>query len=84
MLTLKNGALATSGDANRYLLKNGIRYSHILNPLTGSSVINAPRSITVSAESCIEAGLLSTLAMLQGDQAKAFLAQQQVNFWIQE
>ncbi len=84
VLTLKNGALATSGDANRYLLKNGIRYSHILNPLTGSSVINAPRSITVSAESCIEAGLLSTLAMLQGDQAKAFLAQQQVNFWIQE
>lgn len=84
VITLKNGALATSGDVNRYLLKEGVRYSHILNPLTGRSVINAPRSITVAAESCIEAGLLSTLAMLQGSQAKAFLAQQQVNFWIQE
>jgi len=84
LISLKKGALATSGDANRYLLKAGIRYSHILNPLTGSSVIDAPRSITVAAESCIEAGLLATLAMLQEAQVDVFLTQQQVNFWLQE
>ncbi|MFT6987421.1 MAG: thiamine biosynthesis lipoprotein [Psychromonas sp.] len=84
VLSLKKGALATSGDVNRYLLQKGIRYSHILNPLTGYSVIDAPRSITVAAESCIEAGLLSTLAMLQGAQADPFLAQQSVDFWIQK
>ena len=84
VISLKKGALATSGDANRYLLKAGVRYSHILNPLTGYSVVDAPRSVTVAAESCIEAGLLSTMAMLQGAQADAFLREQQVNFWIQE
>jgi len=84
VISLRQGALATSGDANRYLLKAGVRYSHILNPLTGYSVIDAPRSVTVAAESCLEAGLLSTMAMLQGGQADAFLREQQVNFWVQE
>ncbi|WP_019613894.1 FAD:protein FMN transferase [Psychromonas ossibalaenae] len=84
LVTLSGGALATSGDANRYLMKEGRRYSHILNPLTGSSVSDAPRSVTVAAESCIEAGLLSTMAMLQGPEAEDFLAAQEVNFWIQD
>lgn len=84
VIKLNNGALATSGDANKYLLKKGIRYSHILNPLTGKPVTNAPRSITVSAQTCIEAGLLSTMAMLQGDLAEAFLNEQQINFWVQK
>lgn len=83
VVTLKQGALATSGDANRYLLKNGQRFSHILNPITGYSVTDAPRSITVAAQSCIEAGLLSTMAMLKGAQASPFLQQQQVKFWVQ-
>ncbi|MEH6453036.1 MAG: FAD:protein FMN transferase [Psychromonas sp.] len=84
LIKLKRGALATSGDARRYLLKEGIRYSHILNPQTGYSIIDAPRSITVAAESCIEAGLLSTIAMLQGAQAKSFLMEQQIKYWIQD
>jgi len=32
LLDLKHGALATSGDSRRYLLKDGIRYGHILHP----------------------------------------------------
>ena len=83
IIKIKSGALATSGDANRYLLKHGVRYSHILNPMTGCSVLDAPSSITVSASSCIEAGLLSTLAMLQGKQAISFLEVQQATFWVQ-
>jgi FAD:protein FMN transferase len=34
LLDLEFGAPATSGDSRRYLLKDGIRYGHILNPLT--------------------------------------------------
>lgn len=82
-ISLKQGALATSGDANRYLLKDNVRYSHILNPKMGCSIISAPRSITVAASSCVEAGLLSTIAMLQGSEAKAFLAEQDIPFWIE-
>ncbi|MDH4125527.1 MAG: FAD:protein FMN transferase [Gammaproteobacteria bacterium] len=81
LLKLKVGALATSGDARRYLLKGKRRYSHILDPKTGWPVPNAPRSVTVAADTCTQAGMLSTLAMLEGDAAEAFLAAQGVQYW---
>ncbi len=82
MFQLRRGAIATSGDAHRYLLKDGVRYSHVLNPLTGWPVENAPHTVSVAAPTCIEAGMLSTLAMLQGTNARAFLETQGVDFWI--
>jgi len=81
LLKIRSGGLATSGDARRYLLKDGQRYSHILNPKTGFPVINAPRSVTVAAPHCIQAGLLATLALLHGQQAEAFLQQQNLQYW---
>jgi FAD:protein FMN transferase len=84
VLDLESGALATSGDSRRYLLKDGIRYGHILNPLTGWPNPESPRSITVAASSCTEAGLLSTVAMLQGAGAQAYLDEQGVRYWLLE
>jgi thiamine biosynthesis lipoprotein len=82
LLDLEHGALATSGDAQRYLLKGGNRYGHILNPLTGWPDPESPRSITVAASSCTEAGLLSTVAMLHGAGAQAYLDEQGVRYWL--
>ncbi len=82
LVALTAGALATSGDARRFLQKDGVRYSHILNPKTGWPVPNAPRSVTVSAPSCVMAGLLATTALLQGAGAEAFLQQQGLKFWL--
>jgi len=82
MFQLYSGAIATSGDANRYLLKDGVRYSHILNPLTGWPVIGAPHTVSVAAPTCVEAGMMSTLAMLQGGDAEAFLKLQEVDYWV--
>ena len=81
LLHIKAGGLATSGDARRFLLKDGKRYSHILNPNTGYPVEDAPRSVTVAASHCIQAGLLATLALLQGPEAEQFLLNQNVQFW---
>jgi len=81
MISLKNGALATSGDARRFILKNGVRYGHILDPTTGWPVANAPRSITIAANTCTQAGMLATLAMLKGVHAEEFLEQQECQFW---
>ncbi len=81
VIDIKAGAIATSGDARRYLLKNNTRYSHILDPLTGWPVKDAPHSVTVLANTCTEAGILSTLAMLQGKSAELFLDQQEVKYW---
>ena len=79
---LYKGAIATSGDAHRFLLKDGVRYSHILNPKTGWPVIGAPHTVSVAAGTCIEAGMLSTFAMLHGAQAEEFLKLQEVDYWI--
>jgi FAD:protein FMN transferase len=81
ILEISAGALATSGDARRYLLRDGIRYSHILNPKTGYPVTHAPRAVTVAGSTCVEAGMLATFALLQGEKAETFLQAQDVTFW---
>ncbi len=81
VVKIAQGGLATSGDANRYLLKNDVRYSHILNPKTGYPIKDGPRSITVASDHCIQAGLLATLALLQGKHAETFLKQQDLKYW---
>lgn len=83
-ISVAHGGIATSGDARRFLLHQGKRYSHILNPRTGYPIENAPRSVTVIATSCLEAGMLATFAMLQGPDARPFLEAQEVPFWIVE
>jgi len=77
-LDIKRGGVATSGDARRFLLRNGVRYGHILDPRTGWPVPDTPHSVTVVAATCLEAGMLSTFAMLMGKQAETFLASQDV------
>jgi len=81
VLDLTRGALATSGDTRRFIERDGVRYGHILDVRTGWPVQGAPRSVTVAAASCVEAGLLATLAMLKGAAAEAFLAEQGVEHW---
>ena len=82
VIKLKRGALATSGDAHRYLEKDGKRYCHVLNPKTGWPVEDPPHTVSVAAPTCVEAGMLSTLALLQGNKAEAFLKAQDVPYWI--
>lgn len=81
LLSLQIGGLATSGDARRFLLRDGIRFSHILDPLTGWPVPDAPRAVTVAADTCTQAGMLSTLAMLEGARAEEFLDAQSLRYW---
>jgi thiamine biosynthesis lipoprotein len=81
MLELSQGALATSGDARRFLLKDGVRYGHILNPQTGWPIAQAPRSVTVAAATCVEAGMTATMTILQGKHAERFLKREGVKAW---
>jgi len=78
VIELTEGAVATSGDSRRFCHFRGTRLGHILNPLTGWPVTGAPRSVTVIAKNCTEAGFLATLGMLHGNQAETFLAAQDV------
>lgn len=82
VLAIRQGALATSGDTRRFIEVDGRRYGHIINPRTGYPVVQAPRSVTVLAANCVTAGMLATMAMLQGVAAEDFLQQQDVKFSI--
>jgi thiamine biosynthesis lipoprotein len=82
LITMTKGGIATSGDSRRFLLKDHKRYGHILDPRTGWPVEHAPASVTVAAETCTDAGMLSTLALLQGSNAESFLKDQGVDYWL--
>lgn len=64
---LHKGGLASSGDYERFMIVDGIRYAHILNPKTGWPV-NSLAGVSICAEQCIVAGTSSTIAMLKGEQ----------------
>ncbi|MBZ0269082.1 FAD:protein FMN transferase [bacterium] len=80
-IELTRGALATSGDAQRFLARDGVRYSHVLDPRSGWPVTGAPRSVTVLADSCTEAGLLATISLLRGSGAEDFLEKETRRHW---
>jgi len=77
-IELERGGLATSGDARRFVTWNGRRLGHLLDPRTGYPIADAPRSVTVVAGTCLEAGTLATIAMLHGADADRFLAERGV------
>jgi thiamine biosynthesis lipoprotein len=83
LVCLSQGGLATSGDSRRFVFRDGHRYSHILDARTGWPVRNAPRFITVAADTCTQAGTLTTLAMLQGEGAERLLKSSGMQYWIQ-
>jgi thiamine biosynthesis lipoprotein len=53
VLTLNNVAVATSGDYRNFFEKDGVRYSHTIDPLTGKPVIHNIASITVIVDSAV-------------------------------
>lgn len=82
VISFFKGGIATSGDAKRFLIKDGKRYGHILNVKNGWPIEQAPRSVTVASENCLNAGIIATLAMLQGKDAESFLTDNEIKHWI--
>ena len=58
-LQLKNVAVSTSGDLYRYLVHDGKRYSHIVDPRTGYG-ITSQRNVTVISKYGFHADWLAT------------------------
>ncbi len=82
-LPLTHGAIATSGDYERFIEVDGKRYCHILNPKTGWPVSHW-RSVSVVGTTCVLAGALSTIAMLKGADAADFLETEAVAYLLQD
>jgi thiamine biosynthesis lipoprotein len=69
---LHTGALASSGDYERCILLNGVRYGHILNPKTGWPV-SYLASVSVISDFCVIAGSTATIAMLKEEKGPEWL-----------
>lgn len=79
LLPLARGGLATSGDYERFFIQDGKRYCHILNPSTGWPVSHW-QSMSVLASNTTSAGAISTIAMLKGERALAWLQSQGIRY----
>lgn len=59
-------AVATSGDYERGIILDGVRYGHIISPKTGKLRKFSPISVTVVADTAIDADVFSTSCYLGG------------------
>lgn len=71
-ISLYKGALASSGDYERCIMVDGVRYGHVLNPKTGWPVRHLA-AVSVIGDFCVVAGSASTIAMLKEDQGTEWL-----------
>ena len=78
-IELAEGAVATSGDYERYFEVDGRRYCHLLDARTGRPVTHW-QSVSVVANLATLAGSYATLAMLFAADAPAFLAREGAHY----
>lgn len=81
-LHLHHGAMASSGDYERCIIVDGVRYGHVLNPRTGWPV-GYLAAVSVIADLCVVAGSAATIAMLKETEGPAWLAAMGLpHFWV--
>lgn len=77
VISLEQGAVATSGDYRNYFEENGVRYSHTIDPRTARPIRHRLASVTVISERCAEADALATALMVMGEEQGYNFALQQ-------
>lgn len=78
-IEVSHGALATSGDYERFFDMDGERYCHVLDPRSGMPV-RYWQSVSVLAPLAVVAGSWSTIAMLKQDKGEEFLREAGVRY----
>jgi len=73
-IDLAGGAIASSGDYERFIEIDGRRYGHIISPRTGMPV-RALASVSVVADECVVAGSATTIATLMQEEGPAWLTE---------
>jgi thiamine biosynthesis lipoprotein len=69
------GGLATSGNYRNFYIKDGIKYAHTINPLTGYPSEQSILSATIVAADCMTADAYATAFMAMGMDAACRMAE---------
>jgi thiamine biosynthesis lipoprotein len=64
-LLLRHAAVSTSGDTEQFVELDGVRYSHIVNPLTGIGLTNQLQA-SIIAPRCAQTDVLATTVCVLG------------------
>jgi len=79
VIPLRDVAIASSGDYRNFFEKDGVQYSHTLDPRTGYPVDHKLGSVTVLHSSCMVAdGLATALTVLGPEQGLAFAEEREL------
>lgn len=74
-IALRDQAVVTSGSYRKYYEKDGVRYSHTIDPATGRPVMHTLLSVSVVEKECWLADAMATAYMVMGlERAKEFIA----------
>ena len=75
LLSLKDQAIATSGDYRNFLIVDGEQFSHTINPVSLAPSLHKLASVSVIAERCSRADALATAIMVMGEEQGFAFAQ---------
>jgi FAD:protein FMN transferase len=73
-VAIERGGLATSGTTVRRWLAGERELHHVIDPRTGRPAETPWRTVTAAGNSCVEANVASTAALVLGDEAPAWLS----------
>jgi thiamine biosynthesis lipoprotein len=73
VVSLQDEGMATSGNYEKYFIKGGVRYHHLLDPKTGFPA-RGTTSVTVIAESAAEADAYATASFVMGKEKALAMA----------
>jgi thiamine biosynthesis lipoprotein len=76
VIEIHNGAVATSGDYRNYFEKEGVRYSHTIDPRSGKTITHNLASVTVIEDHCADADAWATALMVLGEEEGIRIANQ--------
>ena len=76
-INLKDKGIVTSGNYRKYIEKDGVRYSHSIDPKTGYPVEQNLLSVTVIADNASWADCLATICMIVGKEKASKLLEDQ-------
>ena len=72
-VAVRHGGMATSGAASRRWARGGLTMHHLIDPATGGPEASYWKTVSVAADSCLEASIASTASVILGPRAPQWL-----------